>query len=52
MQRHYVSDVIAGATLGILAGKSVTFGSGKARFGLSPVAVPGGAGVNITRLTH
>jgi membrane-associated phospholipid phosphatase len=49
MRRHYVSDVLAGATLGILAGRSVTFGSGKARFGLSPVAVPGGAGFSITR---
>jgi membrane-associated phospholipid phosphatase len=52
MQRHFVSDVIAGATLGILAGRSVTFGSGKARFGLAPMAVARGAGVSITRLTR
>jgi membrane-associated phospholipid phosphatase len=49
-QRHYLSDVITGAAVGILAGRSVSFSAGSARFAVSPVAVPGGAGVNIIRV--
>ena len=50
MRRHYVSDVIAGAAVGIMAGRSVTVGSGRARFSVDPMAVPGGVGVNFTRV--
>jgi hypothetical protein len=50
MKRHYMSDVIAGATIGILAGHAVTFGHGNTRFALSPTVVPGGMGVSITKL--
>lgn len=50
MKRHYMSDVIAGATVGILAGHAVTFGHGNTRFALSPTVVPGGMGVSITKL--
>jgi membrane-associated phospholipid phosphatase len=50
--RHYLSDVIAGATLGILAGRSVTFGTGNTRFALGPMAVPGGLGVSFTKITR
>lgn len=50
MKRHYVSDVIAGATVGILAGRSVTVGRGSARFALSPTVVPGGVGVTAVRI--
>ena len=49
-KRHYFSDVLAGATLGILAGRSVTVGRGGARFELSPMAAPGGIGVNFVRI--
>jgi membrane-associated phospholipid phosphatase len=48
VQRHYLSDVALGATLGIVAGRSVTIGRGDARFALGPSVVPGGAGVNLT----
>jgi membrane-associated phospholipid phosphatase len=50
MERHFVSDVIAGATVGILAGRSVTFGRGSARFALTPTAVPGGLGVSVVKV--
>jgi membrane-associated phospholipid phosphatase len=50
MKRHYLSDVLAGATVGILAGRSVTIGTGKARFAVDPMAVPGGIGVNFTKV--
>ena len=46
MQRHYLSDVIAGATIGILAGRSVTFGMGGKNFAVSPIAAEGGVGVS------
>jgi membrane-associated phospholipid phosphatase len=47
--RHFVSDVVAGATLGLMAGRSVTVGVGGARFSLSPAPVAGGIGVNFTK---
>jgi hypothetical protein len=49
-ERHYLSDVVAGATIGILAGRAVTVGSGAARFSLGPMAVPGGIGVGFVRM--
>lgn len=45
--RHYVSDVIAGAVVGLAAGRSVTIGRGRTQFALTPVAVPGGIGVSV-----
>lgn len=50
MKRHYVSDVVAGAAVGILAGRSVTVGRGSARFSLSPTVVPGGVGVSAVKI--
>jgi len=50
MHRHYLSDVIAGATVGLLAGRSVTVGSGKAKFAISPMVVPGGVGANFVKV--
>jgi membrane-associated phospholipid phosphatase len=50
MRRHYVSDVIAGAAVGIMAGRSVTVGSGRARFSVDPMPVPGGLGVSFTKV--
>jgi membrane-associated phospholipid phosphatase len=49
--RHYLSDVIAGATIGMLSGRSVTVGTGKARFAVGPMAAPGGVGVSFTRVS-
>ncbi len=48
--RHYASDVIFGAALGIVAGRTVTLGRGSARFVAVPSVVPGGAAVMFTRV--
>jgi len=49
-ERHFLSDVVAGAAIGMLAGRAVTFGAGRARFAVSPMVVPGGIGVNAVRI--
>jgi membrane-associated phospholipid phosphatase len=49
-ERHYLSDVVMGATIGILAGRAVTVGTDNTRFAISPAAVPRGAGINIVRV--
>jgi membrane-associated phospholipid phosphatase len=49
-RRHYLSDVIAGATIGIMAGRSVTVGSGRMKFAVSPAPVPRGVSVNFVKL--
>lgn len=46
-RRHYLSDVAFGAALGIIGGRTVTIGRGQTRFGVTPVAVPGGGGVSV-----
>ena len=45
-KRHYLSDVVFGAAIGIVAGRSVTVGRGDKRFLVAPVATRGGGGVN------
>jgi membrane-associated phospholipid phosphatase len=50
VKRHFLSDVAFGAALGIVAGRTVTVGTGDARFAVAPAAAPGGAGVNFTWL--
>jgi membrane-associated phospholipid phosphatase len=47
-KRHYLSDVAFGAALGVVAGRTVTVGRGKAQFTVAPTAAPGGAGVAFT----
>jgi membrane-associated phospholipid phosphatase len=49
-KRHYFSDILAGAAIGIMAGRSVTIGRGAAKFEISPFASPGGIGVNFVRI--
>jgi membrane-associated phospholipid phosphatase len=44
-ERHFASDVVAGATEGIIIGRSVTF-HGRHYFA-SPMLVPGGFGINV-----
>ena len=46
--KHYLSDVILGAAIGITAGRTVTFGKGSTRFELAPMAAPGGGGVQVS----
>jgi hypothetical protein len=48
---HYVSDVVFGAALGIVAGRTVSIGTGGAHFQVAPAILPGGAGVFLTRTT-
>jgi len=47
-QKHFLSDVAMGAAIGILAGRTVTIGSGERKFAVTPVATPGGAAVNFS----
>ena len=50
--RHFASDVIFGAAIGVVAGRTVTVGHGAARFALSPAIVPGGAAVTLSRTPY
>jgi membrane-associated phospholipid phosphatase len=47
-ERHYLSDVVFGAAIGMVAGRTVTIGRGDARFALAPTVVRGGGGVGFT----
>ena len=48
--RHYLSDVMFGAMLGILAGKQVTVPIGGASFSVTPQVVPGGAAISFAHI--
>jgi hypothetical protein len=49
--KHYLSDVVFGAAIGIMGGRTVTLGRGRVRFALSPMIPPGGGmGVQATLL--
>lgn len=48
--RHFASDVIFGAALGIVAGRTMTVGRGSNRFAVVPMATRGGAGLTFTRI--
>ena len=50
MKRHFLSDVAFGATIGIVAGRTVTVGRGRARFALAPTISPNQAGVSLVLL--
>ncbi len=51
--KHYLSDVIFGAAIGIMGGRTVTVGRGRVRFALSPMIPPGGGiGIQATLLPH
>ena len=49
-KRHYLSDVAFGAALGIVAGRTVTVGSGRNQFEVGPIATPGGMAIGFTRV--
>jgi membrane-associated phospholipid phosphatase len=49
--RHFLSDVVFGASVGIIAGRTVTR-HGKSNYTWSPVAMPGGVAVLVTRVPH
>ena len=46
--KHFLSDVAFGAAVGILGGRTVTFDHGSTRVEVAPLAVPAGAGVQLT----
>lgn len=46
-KRHFLSDVAFGAAIGIVAGRTVTFGRGEHRVTMSPAATPGGGGLSL-----
>lgn len=50
--RHFLSDVIFGAAVGVVAGRAVTIGHGNARFALAPTVVPGGAGIAFVKISR
>ena len=50
VKRHFMSDVALGAVIGIVSGRTVTLGRGRAQFALSPSVGPGQAGVSLTLL--
>jgi hypothetical protein len=50
--RHYASDLVFGATVGILSARTVTIGHGSFRFAVTPFATPGGAGIALTKTSR
>ena len=50
MKRHFFSDVAFGAAIGIVAGRTVTVGRGRARFAVAPTVSPNQAGVSFVLL--
>jgi len=49
MRRHFLSDVAFGATLGLVAGRTVSIGGGR-RLAVAPAAAPGGGSITFTWL--
>ena len=48
--KHFLSDVVFGAALGIVSGRAVTVGKGQATFAVTPIATHGGGGIGFTLL--
>ena len=48
--KHYASDVIFGAGIGIISGRAVTVGRRARTFAFGPLMMPHGVGVALTRL--
>lgn len=49
-RRHYLSDVVAGAAVGVLAGRSVTIGHRASRFAVAPQVAAGGFGITLSKV--
>jgi hypothetical protein len=47
--KHYASDVIFGSALGMISGRTVSVGHSANRFAVTPVAVPGGVAISVTK---
>ena len=50
MKRHFLSDVAFGAVIGIVSGRTVTVGRGRARFAVAPNISPNQTGVSLVLL--
>ena len=50
MKRHFLSDVAFGAAIGIVSGRTVTVGRGRARFAVAPTVSPNQAGMSFVLL--
>jgi hypothetical protein len=48
--RHYVSDVVFGASLGMASGWTIVGRHGRSRYTLAPAPVPGGMVITLSRL--
>ena len=48
--QHFLSDVVFGAGIGIIAGRAVTVGHGTHAFAISPIVEGGGFGVSFTKV--
>ena len=46
--KHYLSDVVFGAAVGIAAGRTLALSLGRARFEVAPALAPGGDGIQVT----
>ena len=46
--KHFLSDVVFGAALGVAAGRTVTFDRCATRLEIAPIATLGGAGIGVT----
>lgn len=49
VHKHYLSDVVLGAAIGVAAGRTVTIGSGRARVALGVAPTLGGAMVTVSK---
>jgi membrane-associated phospholipid phosphatase len=47
--KHHLSDVLFGAAIGVAAGRTVTIGSGNARFNVGVTPTVGGAAITFTK---
>lgn len=52
VRRHFFSDVAFGAVVGVVAGRTVTVGRGRARFAVSPAVSPNQGGVSLVLLDN
>ena len=50
--RHYLSDVVFGAAIGIVAGRGAELRHGHATLALAPFAAPGGGGLLLSLTPH
>ena len=46
--QHFLSDVVFGAAIGTLSGRTVTIGHGRRVVSVAPAAVPGGGALRFT----